>query len=125
MLRTNSDDCPPPLVCQVGTTQIQLSAFGRPVVLTQSRFRLSNGTSPGVVLDVREAMAVPAMRGVNLGGWLVAEEWMAPPLFADVAQDLDGTARTFQSLATGLWITAPQGGMQQVGPWEGGKWSHV
>ena len=65
-------------------------------------------------MDVREAMAIPAMRGVNLGGWLVAEEWMAPPLFADVAQDLDGTARTFQSLATGLWITASQGGMQQV-----------
>ena len=61
-------------------------------------------------------MAIPSLRGVNLGGWLVVEEWMAPTLFADVAQDLDGTALIFQSLATGLWITANQ----QVGGGFGG-----
>ena len=28
-----------------------------------------------------------ALRGVNLGGWLVAERWMTPELFADIEGD--------------------------------------
>lgn len=56
-----------------------------------------------------EVMRVPAIRGVNLGGWLVFEQWMNPkgPTFSP--NPLDGTAFRFKSVK-GKYITAPGGG---------------
>eukprot|EP00850_Spirogloea_muscicola_P006073 SM000028S10167 [mRNA] locus=s28:769389:773247:- [translate_table: standard] len=48
---------------------------------------------------VREAMQVPAIRGVNLGGWLVYEAWMQPDLFTSVPVLIDGT----QDSEVSLW----------------------
>ncbi|CAI6000873.1 unnamed protein product, partial [Closterium sp. NIES-64] len=56
-------------------------------------------------LDVREVMTVPAIRGVNLGGWLVGEEWMNPKTFQYMAWG-DGTRVTFQSTTTDMYISA-------------------
>ena len=95
-----------------------LSVSGAAVSLSNSLFTTSNGTLPAVTLDVREAMAIPALRGVNLGGWLVVEEWMTPTLFGAVGGEVDGVSMHFQSVTTGLWISAQQSGVQQV---EGGE----
>lgn len=58
---------------------------------------------------VWEVMNVPAIRGVNLGSWLVFEQWMNPngPQFQGT---LDGTAFRFKSVTTGNYMTAPGGG---------------
>ncbi|CAI5515776.1 unnamed protein product, partial [Closterium sp. Naga37s-1] len=84
-------------------------------------------------LDVREVMTVPAIRGVNLGGWLVGEEWMNPKTFqymawgdgtrvseltmCEVPQKLytvwgDGTQVTFQSTPTDMYSSAVSTGRE-------------
>eukprot|EP00271_Cylindrocystis_brebissonii_P007277 TRINITY_DN2060_c0_g1_i1.p1 TRINITY_DN2060_c0_g1~~TRINITY_DN2060_c0_g1_i1.p1 ORF type:complete len:1105 (-),score=190.63 TRINITY_DN2060_c0_g1_i1:172-3486(-) len=98
-------------VVQVGTSQVQL--------LTPSGLALANTGVLGPLLEaitlplasrnttlfnVRETMAVPALRAVNLGGWLVLEEWMAPPLFTNVPANMDGTVVQLQSVAAGTWM---------------------
>ena len=35
------------------------------------------------------------IRGVNLGGWLVLEEWMLPQLFEEFHQQYNGVCFTF------------------------------
>ncbi|GJP65294.1 hypothetical protein CLOP_g22195 [Closterium sp. NIES-67] len=62
-------------------------------------------------LDVREVMTVPAVRGVNLGGWLVGEQWMNPKAFAYMPWG-DGTRVTFQSTTTDLYISAVSTGTE-------------
>eukprot|EP00850_Spirogloea_muscicola_P011959 SM000076S21780 [mRNA] locus=s76:278637:282461:+ [translate_table: standard] len=63
---------------------------------------------------VREAMQVPAIRGVNLGGWLVYEAWMQPDLFTSVPVLIDGTQIQLQSVHTGYWMVAENSGGTQV-----------
>eukprot|EP00850_Spirogloea_muscicola_P018599 SM000172S03072 [mRNA] locus=s172:152092:155525:- [translate_table: standard] len=61
---------------------------------------------------VRHVEAVPRIAGANLGGWLVAEQWMDPPeLFAGAHPGLgDGTVLHMRSAANNKWLCAEGGG---------------
>ncbi|CAI7930042.1 unnamed protein product [Closterium sp. NIES-54] len=59
--------------------------------------------------DVREVMEVPAIRGANLGSWLMTEPWMNRDVFKFAGYG-DGTRFTLRSVMTGKYITAPGGG---------------
>lgn len=52
------------------------------------------------------------IRAVSLGGWLVTEGWIFPPLFGDIPNKdlLDGTQLQFKSALRKTYITADQGG---------------
>ncbi|CAI5518789.1 unnamed protein product [Closterium sp. Naga37s-1] len=54
---------------------------------------------------VREGMEVAAARGVNLGGWLVAEEWMEPGLFEGVPDVVDGVLVQLQAQQSGRYVS--------------------
>ncbi|CAI5981811.1 unnamed protein product, partial [Closterium sp. NIES-64] len=71
---------------------------------------------------MREGMEVAAARGVNLGGWLVAEEWMEPGLFEGVPDVVDGVLVQLQAQQSGryvsLWDSATGEGMGvNLGGW--------
>eukprot|EP00850_Spirogloea_muscicola_P004298 SM000018S03663 [mRNA] locus=s18:671311:678637:- [translate_table: standard] len=68
------------------------------------------------LLEVREVMAVPSFRGANLGDWLVAEEWIRPPLFDGVPLFLDGALVQLQSIWTAMWVSAAGGGTVASAP---------
>ncbi|CAI7891502.1 unnamed protein product [Closterium sp. NIES-53] len=53
---------------------------------------------------VREAMQLPAFRGVGLPGWLVLEGWLRPDLFRRVPVYIDGLQFSLQSLYTGNFL---------------------
>ncbi|CAI5465592.1 unnamed protein product [Closterium sp. Yama58-4] len=59
--------------------------------------------------DVREVMEVPAIRGANLGSWLMTEPWMNQGVFRFAGYS-DGTQFTLRSVVTGKYVTAPGGG---------------
>ncbi|CAI5995780.1 unnamed protein product [Closterium sp. NIES-64] len=59
--------------------------------------------------DVREVMEVPAIRGANLGSWLMTEPWMNRDVFKFAGYG-DGTRFTLRSVVTGKYVTAPGGG---------------
>uniref|UniRef100_A0A1D1XNW1 Putative glucan 1,3-beta-glucosidase A n=1 Tax=Anthurium amnicola TaxID=1678845 RepID=A0A1D1XNW1_9ARAE len=52
------------------------------------------------------------IKAVNLGGWLVAEGWIEPSLFAGIPNNdlLDGTQVQFKSVAVGKYLCAENGG---------------
>ncbi|CAI5999903.1 unnamed protein product [Closterium sp. NIES-65] len=54
---------------------------------------------------MREGMEVAAARGVNLGGWLVAEEWMEPGLFEGVPDVVDGVLVQLQAQQSGRYVS--------------------
>ncbi|CAI5466757.1 unnamed protein product [Closterium sp. Yama58-4] len=54
---------------------------------------------------VREGMEVAAARGVNLGGWVVAEEWMEPGLFEGVPDVVDGVLVQLQAKQSGKYVS--------------------
>ncbi|XP_026391101.1 uncharacterized protein LOC113286718 isoform X2 [Papaver somniferum] len=56
------------------------------------------------------------VRGVNLGGWLVAEGWMKPSLFDGIGNldMLDGVKVRLQSLSLNKYVTAKYGGASGV-----------
>ncbi|CAI7920483.1 unnamed protein product [Closterium sp. NIES-53] len=54
---------------------------------------------------VREGMEVAAARGVNLGGWLVAEEWMEPGLFEGVPEVVDGVLVQLKAQQSGQYVS--------------------
>ncbi|KAL5231878.1 hypothetical protein ABZP36_030654 [Zizania latifolia] len=56
--------------------------------------------------------AVPPIRSVNLGGWLVTEGWILPSLFDDIPNNdfLDGTQLQFKSAVHNMYLAAEQGG---------------
>ncbi|KAL5731858.1 hypothetical protein ACHQM5_004546 [Ranunculus cassubicifolius] len=56
------------------------------------------------------------VRGVSLGGWLVVEAWIKHSLFEDIPNGdmLDGTEVQFQSVASHKYVTAENGGGQNV-----------
>ena len=61
---------------------------------------------------------VPAIRGVNLGGWLVLEEWITPALFADFPKAAassfhDGCRFSLRS-PYGKWIATDSNGGGQI-----------
>ncbi|CAI5465589.1 unnamed protein product, partial [Closterium sp. Yama58-4] len=60
-------------------------------------------------LDVREIMWVPAIRGANLGSWLMTEPWMNREVFKFAGYS-DGTRFTLRSVISGQYVTAPGGG---------------
>ncbi|CAI7873961.1 unnamed protein product [Closterium sp. NIES-53] len=60
-------------------------------------------------LDVREIMWVPAIRGANLGSWLMTEPWMNREAFKFAGYG-DGTRFTLRSVISGQYVTAPGGG---------------
>lgn len=55
--------------------------------------------------DVREVMTVPAIRGVNIGSWLVYEKWMDQNAYSNPPTWKDGTTVQIASTVTGYWIT--------------------
>ncbi|CAI5953690.1 unnamed protein product [Closterium sp. NIES-64] len=55
---------------------------------------------------VFEAMMVPAIRGANVGGWLVYERWMNPGLYSTPRKWKDGTMFRLQSMTTKKYVTA-------------------
>eukprot|EP00897_Mesotaenium_endlicherianum_P001473 jgi/Mesen1/1353/ME000013S00844 len=69
--------------------------------------RLTGKPGQNETFSVREVTDAPAIRGANLGGWLVAEDWMAPDLFSGVPHMLDGTSFTLQSASTGGFVYSP------------------
>ncbi|XP_031101540.1 probable glucan 1,3-beta-glucosidase A isoform X1 [Ipomoea triloba] len=52
------------------------------------------------------------VRAVNLGGWLVTEEWIKPSLFNAIPNKdlLDGTGIQFKSVTVGKYLCAESGG---------------
>ncbi|CAI5971266.1 unnamed protein product [Closterium sp. NIES-64] len=52
-----------------------------------------------------ETKEVPAIRGVNLGSWLVYENWMDPYVFPASTNYLDGSKVAFQNRITRKYIT--------------------
>ncbi|KAG2615590.1 hypothetical protein PVAP13_3NG050100 [Panicum virgatum] len=69
---------------------------------------------PAVKPPPSPAPAYPALpvRAVCLGGWLVTEGWILPPLFDGIPNKdlLDGTQVQFKSALRKTYITADQGG---------------
>ncbi|GJP54848.1 hypothetical protein CLOM_g13874 [Closterium sp. NIES-68] len=59
--------------------------------------------------DVREVMEVPAIRGANLGSWLMTEPWMNREAFKFAGYS-DGTRFTLRSVISGKYVNAPRGG---------------
>lgn len=59
--------------------------------------------------DVREVMTVPAIRGVNIGSWLVYEKWMDQGAYANPPVWKDGTSVQIMSIVTGYWISMQPG----------------
>ncbi|GJP54853.1 hypothetical protein CLOM_g13878 [Closterium sp. NIES-68] len=59
--------------------------------------------------DVREVMEVPAIRGANLGSWLMTEPWMNREAFKFAGYG-DGTRFTLRSIISGKYVSAPGGG---------------
>lgn len=53
-------------------------------------------------------MGVPAFRGVNLGGWLVMEDWMTPDYFSKIPPLIDGATVQLQSVQTGKWVNVSE-----------------
>lgn len=72
-------------------------------------------------LFIHESMpikSVPAIRGVNLGGWLVLEEWITPELFASLPKSSpsffhDGCRFTLKT-HFGKFVCAEEGGGSEV-----------
>ena len=63
-------------------------------------------------------LLIPSIRGVNLGGWLVLEEWITPSLFATFHKAADqvfhdGCRFSLQS-SFGKWVCAEDGGGSEV-----------
>ncbi|KAF8666966.1 hypothetical protein HU200_053133 [Digitaria exilis] len=70
--------------------------------------------SPSPSPSPSQAPAYPSLpvRAVSLGGWLVTEGWIFPPLFGDIPNKdlLDGTQLQFKSALRKTYIAADQGG---------------
>eukprot|EP00271_Cylindrocystis_brebissonii_P019667 TRINITY_DN6111_c0_g2_i1.p1 TRINITY_DN6111_c0_g2~~TRINITY_DN6111_c0_g2_i1.p1 ORF type:complete len:1009 (+),score=233.61 TRINITY_DN6111_c0_g2_i1:350-3376(+) len=62
--------------------------------------------------NVREVMQVASIRGVNLGGWLMVEEWMSPSLYTGVPDLIDGWQVQFLSVAYKSYVTTWQNNYQ-------------
>ncbi len=61
---------------------------------------------------------IASIRGVNLGGWLVLEEWLCPSLFESFppsAEELfhDGCRFQLQTVF-GKWVSAEDGGGSEI-----------
>nr|CAB3463454.1 unnamed protein product [Digitaria exilis] len=71
-------------------------------------------TKPSPSPSPSQVPAYPSLpvRAVSLGGWLVTEGWIFPPLFGDIPNRdlLDGTQLQFKSALRKTYITADQGG---------------
>eukprot|EP00271_Cylindrocystis_brebissonii_P009938 TRINITY_DN2565_c0_g1_i1.p1 TRINITY_DN2565_c0_g1~~TRINITY_DN2565_c0_g1_i1.p1 ORF type:complete len:718 (+),score=135.32 TRINITY_DN2565_c0_g1_i1:62-2155(+) len=65
---------------------------------------------------IRQLGKVPKFFGTNLGGWLVAEQWMCPAaLFEGVYDDIqDGTKVSLQSYSESKWVSAEGGGGDEL-----------
>eukprot|EP00271_Cylindrocystis_brebissonii_P015801 TRINITY_DN38824_c0_g1_i1.p1 TRINITY_DN38824_c0_g1~~TRINITY_DN38824_c0_g1_i1.p1 ORF type:complete len:605 (+),score=96.75 TRINITY_DN38824_c0_g1_i1:185-1999(+) len=57
------------------------------------------------------------IRGVSLGGWLLTEKWIAPSVWADLAEEplLDGARLYLLSTACWAWLSAENGGGGAIG----------
>lgn len=70
----------------------------------------SSGRIRRTLLD--EDGAIPPVRAVNLGGWLVVEGWIKPSLFDGIPNKdfLDGTGLQLKSVTVGKYLCAESGG---------------
>ncbi|CAI5512426.1 unnamed protein product [Closterium sp. Naga37s-1] len=73
-------------------------------------YRWTSVASSWEEFEVREVTVVPAIRGVNLGSWLVIENWMVPGWYPNPKPWKDGTAFRLQPLKLTTWVTATDGG---------------
>ncbi|CAI5974028.1 unnamed protein product [Closterium sp. NIES-65] len=60
--------------------------------------------------NVREVTQVARIRGMNLGGWLVLEQWMTPGMYDGVPDLVDGWELKFKSVANSKYLRAAVGG---------------
>ncbi|CAI7854570.1 unnamed protein product, partial [Closterium sp. NIES-54] len=73
-------------------------------------YRWTSVASSWEEFEIREVTVVPAIRGVNLGSWLVIENWMVPGWYPNPKPWKDGTAFRLQPLKLTTWVTATDGG---------------
>ncbi|CAI7826483.1 unnamed protein product [Closterium sp. NIES-53] len=64
--------------------------------------------------NVREVTQVARIRGMNLGGWLVLEQWMTPSMYDGVPDLVDGWELKFKSVANSKYLRAAVGGDHKV-----------
>ncbi|CAI5468260.1 unnamed protein product [Closterium sp. Yama58-4] len=60
--------------------------------------------------NVREVTKVARIRGMNLGGWLVLEQWMTPSMYDGVPDLVDGWELKFKSVANNKYLRAAVSG---------------
>ncbi|CAH9072876.1 unnamed protein product [Cuscuta epithymum] len=65
-----------------------------------------------IIASRHRIVASPAVRAVNLGGWLVTEGWIKPSLFHAIPNNdlLDGTKIQLKSVTIGKYVGAESGG---------------
>eukprot|EP00897_Mesotaenium_endlicherianum_P006513 jgi/Mesen1/5890/ME000003S06921 len=97
---------------QGGENQIQLQAHTVGWLSAADDGALSWAAMPSQweAFDVREVKQVAAIRGVNLGGWLVIEGWMTPYLFAEVPRLIDGAEVQIRSVSRRCFVSADWAG---------------
>ncbi|GJP55927.1 hypothetical protein CLOM_g14941 [Closterium sp. NIES-68] len=83
----------------VGQLQVQRS---------KNAFDAMGGGPPGAqyTWNVREVTQVARIRGMNMGGWLVLEQWMTPDMYDGVPDLVDGWELKFKSVANGKYLRA-------------------
>ncbi|CAL9108157.1 unnamed protein product, partial [Musa acuminata var. zebrina] len=80
-------------------------------------FAIMISSNPFRSLVVGANFSSGSIKAVNLGGWLVTEEWITPNLFDSIPNKelLDGTKVRFQSLNSQKYLSAEKGvGMEIV-----------
>ncbi|GJP29241.1 hypothetical protein CLOM_g21249 [Closterium sp. NIES-68] len=100
-------------VSRIGRFSYLYSPFARSFVRSRANGQVTvGGTNRSNFgrMQVVEVKAVPAVRGVNLGSWLVYEQWMDPNAFPRYSNILDGTKMTLFNYKVFKYVTAPQGG---------------
>ncbi|GJP53850.1 hypothetical protein CLOM_g12975 [Closterium sp. NIES-68] len=98
-------------VVKVGADRINLLAYdGKYVSASGNKgdqlLRWATTPSEWEAFVVFEAMMVPAIRGANIGGWLVFERWMNPGLYNNPPRWKDGTMFRLKSATTSKYVTA-------------------
>lgn len=54
------------------------------------------------------------MRGMNLGAWLLLEQWMTPSIYKGVPDYVDGLKFNLKSVTTGNYMSVNMGSNWQV-----------
>lgn len=92
------------------------------VVLPDGSLARTHNTKFAEIFEVKEIMLLPSPRGVILGGWLVAEEWMDPSLFVTIPAFTDGLFIQLQSVFYGKWLTVLPTGSLNCSVEDPGDW---